>query len=101
MEHNFRDFAVSLATEAATQLASDFHRNGPTSWKADGTPVTSTDLAVNDLVIDAVRQSYPSHSVLGEEKSALNGDSAEWTWVCDPLDGTIPFGHSIPTFAFS
>ncbi len=27
--------------------------------------------------------------------------SAEYTWVCDPVDGTVPFSHGIPVSTFS
>jgi myo-inositol-1(or 4)-monophosphatase len=52
------------------------------------------------MVIDAVQKNFPGHSVLAEEGSNLIKDS-EYTWVCDPVDGTVPFSHGIPTFAFS
>ena len=69
-------------------------------WKADSSPVTKTDIAVNQLVIDQVAKFFPAHNVLGEEQSSLKNKS-EYLWVCDPVDGTVPFSHGIPTFVFS
>lgn len=69
-------------------------------WKEDNSPLTATDLAVNRLVLDAVKQRFPQHGVLAEEESSVEG-SPEYVWVCDPVDGTIPFSHGVPTSVFS
>lgn len=69
-------------------------------WKANDTPLTATDLAVNQLVIDAVKNEYPHHRVLAEEGDGGVTDSPN-VWVCDPVDGTIPFSHGIPCCVFS
>ncbi len=68
--------------------------------KGDGSPVTKTDLAINRMVVEEVQKNFPGHGVLGEEESSLIAD-AEFTWVCDPVDGTIPFSHGTPTCVFS
>jgi fructose-1,6-bisphosphatase/inositol monophosphatase family enzyme len=68
--------------------------------KTDNSPVTIADKQINQLVLDAVAASYPGHSVRGEEGSNQKmGD--EYVWVCDPIDGTIPFSLGIPTNVFS
>ena len=68
--------------------------------KKDGSPVTKTDLAINKLVIDRVKKYFPSHGVLGEEQSNYV-EKADYVWVCDPVDGTIPFSRGMPTCMFS
>lgn len=69
-------------------------------WKKDFSPVTKTDIAINSLVINQVKKYYPTHGVLGEEES-YNAAGKEYLWVCDPVDGTVPFSHGLPTFVFS
>lgn len=69
-------------------------------WKANETPVTKTDIAINKMVIDGVKKNFPGHDVLGEEASHLK-NHGEFVWVCDPVDGTIPFSHGVPCFVFS
>jgi len=69
-------------------------------WKKDSTPVTITDIKINKLVITGVRKYFTEHGVLGEEES-YNAIGKEYLWVCDPVDGTVPFSHGIPTFVFS
>lgn len=67
--------------------------------KGDRTPVTLADTEINDLVIEKVKKHYPDHAVLGEEAS-LAMDS-EYVWVCDPVDGTLPFTHGLPISSFN
>ncbi len=69
-------------------------------WKSDSTPVTQTDLTINTLLIAEITERFPTHSIWGEEESNLKED-AEYLWVCDPIDGTIPFSHGIPICTFS
>jgi fructose-1,6-bisphosphatase/inositol monophosphatase family enzyme len=57
-------------------------------------------MAINKLVIDQVTKHFPDHSIKGEEKSLSLGSST-YTWVCDPIDGTLPYTLGIPTCVFS
>lgn len=96
----YRKFAEQLAYQAGGIIMLNFGLNIKKDWKGDGTPLTATDTAVNDLVLEAVAIAYPNHAALAEEGN-LNKKQAEYTWVCDPLDGTIPFSHGIPICVFS
>lgn len=98
----YGEFALNLAQQASKLIARGFQLGAPRTIKADGSPVTETDIAVNRLVVDALHTAYPDHSLLGEEESRTV-EGAEWTWVCDPLDGTVPFTNGMPfsTFALS
>lgn len=69
-------------------------------WKVDDSPLTVTDLAINQLVLETLGKHFPTHSVISEEGS-IELTKSEYAWVCDPVDGTIPFSHGSPTFAFS
>lgn len=95
-----KEFALGLARQAGEIIKKNFMLGMKKEWKEDDSPVTHTDLAVNQLVIDAVRKEFPEHSVLAEEGGDFSG-KGERTWVCDPVDGTIPFSHGIPTCVFS
>ncbi len=100
MNNDYKSFAIDLAYKAGEIIKENFSLRGKREWKKDGTPVTDTDFAVNKLVLDAIRKNHPDHGVLAEEESAMK-DNAEYVWVCDPIDGTIPFSHGTPIFAFS
>jgi myo-inositol-1(or 4)-monophosphatase len=68
-------------------------------WKEDNSPVTVTDTTINRIVIDTIVKKFPGHAILGEEESLII--DSEYMWVCDPVDGTIPFSHGIPISTFS
>ena len=96
----YEKFAKKLANNAGAIMKSNFTLEIKKEWKRDNSPVTATDLKVNKLVIDAVQKHFPDHSVLGEEESNFIKNS-KFTWVCDPIDGTMPFSHGVPIFSFS
>lgn len=52
--------------------------------------VTDTDLKLEAQLIDAIRSNFPDDSFEAEERSAETG-SSKFTWVIDPIDGTINY----------
>ena len=96
---SYKDFAVSLAFRAGDIMKQNFTVGMLKKWKKDNTPLTATDLAINSLVMTEVHNNFPDHGIIAEEGSDFNGE--EYTWVCDPVDGTIPFSHGYPLFTFS
>lgn len=98
--HKHLDFATTLAHQAGKIMLQHFQIGIEKEDKADGSPVTIADKQINHMVIEAVMQTYPDHAVLGEEESHAQ-EKAEYVWVCDPIDGTTPFMHGIPTSQFS
>lgn len=96
----YLEFAKSLAYQAGDIMLAYFKVGVDNQLKADKSPVTEADIKINDLVIKAVNSKYPEHSILGEEASHIK-EGSQYVWVCDPIDGTIPFTHGIPTNMFS
>ncbi len=97
---NYKNISISLAKQAGGIIRDQFTLVMKKKWKADYSPVTVTDVAVNRLVIDTIQKNFSTHSIRGEEESALI-EGSEYVWACDPIDGTIPFSHGIPTCVFS
>jgi myo-inositol-1(or 4)-monophosphatase len=62
--------------------------------------VTQVDRAAEQAVIDLVRKSYPTHTIVGEESGRLEG-SDDTCWIIDPLDGTTNFIHGFPQYCVS
>jgi myo-inositol-1(or 4)-monophosphatase len=62
--------------------------------------VTDVDRMAEQAIIDILHRAYPSHAFLAEE-SGVHGDSDEYVWIIDPLDGTTNFIHGFPQFAVS
>ncbi len=96
----YKKFAVNIAKKAGKIIRSNFALGMTRIIKKDGSPVTKTDLAINSMVIKEVKKNFPTHAVIGEEENHAI-ENAEYSWLCDPVDGTIPFSHGTPTCAFS
>jgi myo-inositol-1(or 4)-monophosphatase len=65
--------------------------------------VSDADLAAERIVGERIRQTFPTHELLGEEALGRDVDveRAEHLWIIDPLDGTNNFAHRLPHFAVS
>ena len=98
MYEEYLEFAKQLAYEAG-DIMRKYFRTVDRTWKEDATPLTLADTSINTLVIKRIGERFPNHSVLGEEESVMNG--GKLTWVCDPVDGTMPFSHGLPIATFS
>jgi fructose-1,6-bisphosphatase/inositol monophosphatase family enzyme len=59
-----------------------------------------TDRKCESAIIAAIREHFPDHAILSEESGALAGTGG-FTWIIDPLDGTVNFWHGLPFFCVS
>jgi len=62
--------------------------------------VTEIDKKSELMIIEFIKQNYPSHSILAEESGLANNET-EYLWIVDPLDGTTNFSQGLPIFAVS
>ncbi len=97
---DYLKFAKSVAEESAEIALKYFGFETQNTWKGDNTPLTQADTEINELVIQRINTAYPAHSILGEEKSDIK-ENSQYIWVCDPIDGTMPFSNGLPIFTFS
>lgn len=98
--HEYLEFAKQLAQEASEIALKYFSFETETTRKTDNTPLTKADTEINALVIKRINETYPHHSIYGEEKSDIK-ENSQYIWVCDPIDGTMAFSVGLPTFVFS
>ena len=63
--------------------------------------VSEVDRQAEDEIINIIRTAYPDHAILGEEGGTRKGQSDEYAWIIDPLDGTTNFLHGFPVFSVS
>ncbi len=96
----YLEFAKKLAKEAEAVALKYFSFETDTTWKEDNTPLTKADTEINDLILKRINETYPSHSVYGEENSNIK-EGSQYVWVCDPIDGTMAFSVGLPMFVFS
>lgn len=99
MQRDYKQFAVELAKEAGKIVTTNHGLGMKREWKDNATPLTVSDEKINKLVLNAIEKEYPTYSFIGEEGS--NEKDSEYTWVCDPIDGTVPFSHGWPTSVFA
>ncbi|MDO8509737.1 MAG: inositol monophosphatase [bacterium] len=96
----YLEFTKKLAKQAEKIALKYFGFETEHSWKEDNTPLTKADTEINDLVIKRINETYPEHSIYGEERSDKK-ENSKYIWVCDPIDGTMPFSNGLPIFTFS
>jgi len=65
--------------------------------KADLTPVTAADRAVERALRDALGRRRPGDAVVGEEYGTTGAGRRRW--IVDPIDGTKNFVRGIPVWA--
>lgn len=95
---DYQDFMTDLAKEAGSIIRKNFSLGMKKEWKDTLNPVTATDKEIEGLVVAAITKSFPDHGFLGEEGNRT--EEREFMWICDPVDGTVPFSHGIPTCVF-
>ncbi len=62
--------------------------------------VTDVDKKCEKLIIDKIKEDFPTHSILAEESGNEDGDIS-YKWVIDPIDGTTNYTHAFPFFCVS
>ena len=60
--------------------------------KDDDSPVTTADLAANDIIISVLSQRFPEYAILSEETADNTSRlTSDYLFVIDPIDGTKDF----------
>ncbi|XP_061589064.1 inositol monophosphatase 1 isoform X2 [Cololabis saira] len=95
---NVMDHAVAVARKAGEVVCSALSDERKIMTKSSAVDlVTQTDQRVEQLIIQSVKEKFPSHRFIGEESVAA-GESCiltdEPTWIIDPIDGTTNFVHT-------
>ncbi|XP_053570882.1 inositol monophosphatase 2 [Bombina bombina] len=99
------DTAVQLALRSGQVVRKALTEEKQVSTKTSVVDlVTETDNFVEELIISALREKYPTHRFIGEESTSAGSkcvltDSP--TWIIDPIDGTCNFVHRFPPVAVS
>ncbi len=96
------NIALRAARRAGDFIAQAFDRpdERQVEAKALNDFVSDVDKHAERIIIDTIRAAHPDHSVLAEESGETRGDG-EFTWIIDPLDGTLNFIQGIPHFCVS
>ena len=92
------DAALAAASAAADLIRSAYAGEIAARAKADGSPVTDTDLAAEAAIRAIIEARFPLDGFYGEESAAARLD-AEYVWIVDPIDGTKSFVRRYPMFS--
>ncbi len=93
--------AFELA-ERATAMITD-PQGEPVRSLKDGVAdwVTSTDVAVEQMVRELLGRRFPGDGIVGEELNNAPAPAAQPVWYVDPIDGTTNFAHGLRVCSFS
>jgi len=91
------ELALRLA-DVADAISLPRYRTGlAVETKADLTPVTEADRAVERALRELLARERPEDAVLGEEEGVAG--SGDRRWIVDPIDGTRNYSRGIPVWA--
>lgn len=91
---------VYQAAAAITAIETQGAEKMLVTQKSSHDVVTSADHASEAVLRDCISKNFPLHNLLLEE-SGLTDRNSEWTWLVDPLDGTVNFSRGIPLWGIS
>jgi histidinol-phosphatase len=91
------ELALKLADAADAITISRFRTGLAIETKADLTPVTEADRAVEAEVRRLLASERPGDAILGEEEGAAGAGARRW--IVDPIDGTRNYARGIPIWA--
>lgn len=89
------EIALTLAKQAGNEVMRFYQQgNFEEFTKDDDSPVTSADLAANQILVDALTKLTPDIPIISEESTyLLLHERKHWQryWLLDPIDGTGEF----------
>jgi myo-inositol-1(or 4)-monophosphatase len=98
---------IQAAQHAVLGQTDRLHRdlgNVESMWKADGTRVTATDIAISEGIFAELSRLFPEDQYFSEELADTKEPitvTARFSWVLDPIDGTNNFALGIPYCAIA
>lgn len=93
------DLALSLCERADAIAVEAFERGVGFESKADGTPVTEADRAIERMIREELASRFPEDAIIGEEFGGVEAAGGGREWIVDPIDGTLNFSSGIPLWS--
>lgn len=93
-EREMYNFANVLIHSVGSRLKREYNRSAIKVREKTSQMdlVTEHDLMIEKLLVEAILEKYPGHGILAEEcQTWVNSDLNGYTWVIDPIDGTINY----------
>jgi myo-inositol-1(or 4)-monophosphatase len=89
------------AVRAALPLVQERRGASEVREKAPNDIVTGTDVLVQSIVQEVLREHHPDIAFLGEEGASNVADDARRMWQVDPICGTTNYAAGLPLFAIN
>lgn len=96
MSNSDLEFALELADIADAITVRHFQTSFSVRTKADRTPVSEIDEAVERALRERIERDRPGDSVVGEEFGREG--TSDRRWIIDPIDATKNYIRGIPVF---
>ena len=95
---------MTAARKAARSILRDFGEleKLQVSIKGQNDFVTMSDIKAQEIIHYELSRARTDYGFLMEEgKNQININDNDYTWIIDPIDGTLNFMNGIPYFAIS
>jgi myo-inositol-1(or 4)-monophosphatase len=113
-----RQVGRQAALAAGALLKLNYEKPHDITLKGAIDPVTESDFAAQKTIVNLIRQTFPDHGILAEERmeggeevgegakgprgpSPQEATTPTYRWIIDPVDGTVNFAHGFPMFCVS
>ncbi|MBF0224521.1 MAG: inositol monophosphatase [Desulfobacterales bacterium] len=93
--------AIKAAFRSGKVLKSHFGALSEIRKKGNIDLVTKADIESEDIIVRTIRERFPEHYILAEERGLEMSSLSSCKWIIDPLDGTTNFAHNLPMHAVS
>lgn len=95
--------AIRAARQAGNFIAKSYEKSDSIEIMAKGQNdfVTNFNKKAEQIIIEVIQKSYPTHTIITEESGQILGEKNDIQWVIDPLAGTTNFTKRLPHFAIS
>jgi len=97
---NFKDIAIEAAKKAGEHSLINFQKIKNISYKEGKEIVTNVDKECEEIIKNSIFKNFPNHNYLGEETGKEENNS-DYTWIVDPIDGTINYARGIKLYGIS
>ena len=98
---NFVSVAERLARNAGDLCLELQGHLGDVKYKSVKDVVTVADVSSEKLIVEGLREAFPTHSIRTEEAGVMEGSDPRYRWIIDPVDGTVNFSRGIPLWGIS
>lgn len=92
MNQRYLEFAINTARDAGKILMQNYGKMHQLEWKLRTNFKTQVDDESDALIRERIHSKFPNHNIYSEENKDKLGKGI-FSWIIDPLDGTIPYTY--------